>query len=178
MVTLEPICGVWKAVAYEQGGVARNAEEVLRQAHLILLPDEAGSKARGVWGEVKYLGELTPSTVVRSINALKQLVAGQQYDRSPDYYLYSGGVVLVGEAAEGGGTIDLIVDHGPHTYPPGEEPSVSRGLFRYDGTNLTLCLVDAAVKERPRAFDSTRTRYQSISTYVRESLAGSINGRR
>ncbi|MGL4551520.1 MAG: hypothetical protein ACRC33_10065 [Gemmataceae bacterium] len=167
MTTLETIRGVWKPVAYEQDGVAWTGDQLLRRAHLILIADGATSTTRGVWGEVKYHGEPTASAVARSIESLRHLVGGLPYGRSDDYYLYSGGVIALGETAEGG-TIDLVVHHGAHTPPP-DRPSVTRGLFRYDGTKLALCLVDADVKERPVTFGSTGTRYQSLSTYVRET---------
>src|SRR5438128_2428664 len=126
MNKIEVIQGLWKVVAYEQAGYQWSNEEVQRRACLVLLSDQVVSGSDGIWGEIAYRSQVTPEIADRSIRSLKQLIAGLVYERSPDYYLYSGGILYLGET-DGVDTIDLVVYHGPHLYSLETEHSTTRG---------------------------------------------------
>lgn len=167
MRPIEMIHGLWKVISYEQDGVQRSGQDLDNRAYLVLLSDILVTDSDGTWGEIKYHKLPTPAVADQSIWSLKQLVQGLEYPRSPDYHIYSGGVVRFGKTDDKLDCIDLVVYHGPNLYTSDADVLITRGLFRYDGVYLALCLADAMSKTRPTRWNSTDTRYQSLSVYVR-----------
>jgi hypothetical protein len=163
MSNIELIKGIWTAIAYESDGVRRSPAELEGHARLLILPDKLAPSSDGAWGAVAYRGALTPETVEQSIQALKQLIQGQDYVRKETFHIYTGGILHLGPE----GCIDFEVYHGAELYMAYPK-SVNLGIYQLDGTRLNLCLAETAITRRPTAFDSTQTPGQSLATYIRE----------
>jgi hypothetical protein len=168
---INDIQGVWKVIAYQHDGVDWTPEDLSRRAHMILVSEPVVPGSQGLWGEVKFLHTPTTSILAQSIAALRNLVEGSQFDQSLEWYIYSGGFVRLRNEDDSTGAIDFVVYHGPYCTAPGPELSITRGIFRYNGTHLTVCFADADEADRPSAFSTARTRRQSISVYARETAS-------